>query len=251
MSERIPIRALATYQGQGNRPSQEDYALAIEDKGVFAVADGFGGPKPGSEAARTACESVRDFLVREAGDLDATLPFVLRQYFSLAGNVLFNALIHANRKVTALNRSKSVHEKGGASVVAGFLDGDLLALANVGSCTAWLLRGGDAVELVVPKTYARLWNPFDAPDLSGAESRNIPLMALGITDDLEPEIVECRVRPGDWLLLHTDGLTRELRDQVRQLQILGLSPDQASAEVAQALKIGKVSDNACATVVMF
>jgi serine/threonine protein phosphatase PrpC len=154
---------------------------------------------------------VRSFLIKEAGDLEATLPFVLRSYFSLAGNVLFNALIHANQKVRLLNQGKGVHERGGASVLAGYLDGDLLALANVGGCSAWLIRGGVAAELVTPRTYGRLCDPFASdPPLD----MRVPLMSLGMAEDLEPEIFEYRVQEGDRLLLHTDGVSSSVREQI-------------------------------------
>jgi serine/threonine protein phosphatase PrpC len=195
---------------------QEDYVLGRKERGLFVVADGFGGGECGATASRTACESVLGFLEKEAGDLDATLPFVLRRYYSLAGNVLFNALIHANRKVMATNKGKTANGKGGASVLAAYLDEDLFALANVGGCSAWLVRDGKITELVVPRTYARLVDPFaEDPSLDLA----VPLMAMGMTDDLEPEIVEFRVRPGDWLLLQTDGIRSEIREEFQRLQV--------------------------------
>jgi serine/threonine protein phosphatase PrpC len=129
---------------------------------------------------------------------------------------LFNALIHANRKVMAANKGKTANSRGGASVLAAFLDEDLFALANVGGCSAWLVREGKITELVVPRTYARLVDPFAAdPNVDFAA----PLMAMGMTDDLEPEIVEFRVRTGDWLLLQTDGIRTEVREEIQRLQI--------------------------------
>lgn len=210
-SKRLPVRAIYSFCDKGFRPVQEDYLLLQKEKGVFVISDGFGGPEIGSLASRLACESVVQFLVKEAGDLDATLPFVLRSYFSLAGNVLFNSLVFANRKLNKQNEGKNVHERGGASVLAAYLDGDLLAIANVGLCTAWLLREQQARELVVPRSYGRLKDPFcDDPP---SEWR-IPLMALGIVEDLEPEIFEYRVSPGDWLLLSTDGLDSTVRKRI-------------------------------------
>jgi len=150
---------------------------------------------------------------------------VLRRYYSLAGNVLFNALIHANRKVLAANKGKTANGKGGASVIAAYLDEDLFALANVGGCSAWLVRDGKITELVVPRTYARLVDPFaEDPNIDLA----VPLMAMGMTDDLEPEIVEFRVRPGDWLLLQTDGIRSEIREEFQRLQLEspGFDPEE-------------------------
>lgn len=247
------VRALSTFTSKGARPAQEDFVLNAQEKGIFVIADGFGGPAPGSQASRSACEAVRSFLVKEAGDQDATLPFVIRNYFSLAGNVLFNALIHANRKLCAANRGKGVHERGGASVLAGYLDGDLLALANVGGCTAWLVREGRAIELVTPRTYGRLRDPF-APDATGATGRceaGVPLTAAGISDDLEPEIFETRVRAGDWLILHTDGVASGVRQRIVGLQAQGLGPSAASDQAITELNSVRFEDNASLSLVIF
>jgi serine/threonine protein phosphatase PrpC len=260
MSRTARAQAVATFSRQGARPAQEDFALAAQDKGIFVVADGFGGPGPGAQAAQAACEAVRGFLVKEAGDKDATLPFVIRSYFSLAGNVLFNALIHANRKVTSLNKGKGVHERGGASVIAGYLDGDLLALASVGGCSAWLSREGRGLELVVPRTYGRLADPFargraDQSTAAGPDFVDAPLMSVGTAEDLEPEILECRIRPGDWLLLHTDGISDELRAAVTSLQGEALSssrPATASADaLISLLNQAEYEDNSACVLVIF
>jgi protein phosphatase len=244
----VRIRAITTFSSKGTRPAQEDHVLSVQDKGIFVVADGFGGPGPGAQASKAACEAVRSFLIKEAGDREATLPFVLRSYFSLAGNVLFNALIHANRKVTLLNKGKNVHERGGASLLAGYMDGDLLALANVGGCSAWLLRGGTGAELVTPRTYGRLSNPFA---LELGEELRAPLMAVGMAEDLEPEIFEYRVRSGDWLLFHTDGIPAETRSRIAALQKEGLSPSRASEALVSLLNQAAYQDNAACSLVIF
>jgi protein phosphatase len=251
-SNDLKILASATFFHSGTRSDQEDHALILEDKRIFVVADGFGGPVPGARASQTACDAVKSFLFKEAGDLDATLPFELRSYFSLAGNVLFNALVHANKKVKKLNVGKDVHEKGGASVLAGFMDGDLLAIASVGACSAWLFRDGEARELVMPRTYARLVDPFQ-PDHH--VDYQVPLMAIGISDDLEPEIFEYRMRPGDWILFQTDGLNVMAREAIATLQTLGLNSGrparEAMDEAIAMLQQGNYLDNAAATLVMF
>jgi serine/threonine protein phosphatase PrpC len=245
------VRAVSTFTSQGERPGQEDHILCVREKGIFVIADGFGGPAAGALASRTACESVRGFLFKEAGDLEATLPFVLRSYFSLAGNVLFNALIHANRKVRRENRDKGVHERGGASVLAGFLDGDLLALANVGGCSATLVRGGRSVELVMPRTYGRLVDPFDRQPGGDRAERDVPLMAVGLAEDLEPEIFECRVRPGDWLLLNTDGVSSEVMGWLSEIQRTETSPEAATEAANTLLEQIRFRDNASVLLIIF
>ena len=222
--------------------------LSNREKGIFVVADGFGGPAAGVSAAKAACEAVHRFLEKEAGDLEATFPFVFRSYFSLAGNVLFNALIFANRKVQSLNQKKGVHERGGASAVAAFMDGDLLALASVGACSAWLLRDGKMSELVVPRTYAKLRDPFSVDPL---EQWQVPLMTLGTAEDLEPEIFEYQMKPGDWLLLQSDGLKQEQRQAILGHQLKQLSPEKSLEEVSKLLESSHFTDNASLSLVIF
>ncbi len=249
MRARHSIQALSTFSHPGERPSQEDHLLALQDKGILVLADGFGGASAGAQASKTACEAIRGFLVKEAGDLEATLPFVLRQYYSLAGNVLFNAVIHANQKVFALNKAKNVHEKGGTSLIAAFLDGDLLALANVGCCTAWLFRNGEAVELVIPRTYGRLIDPFHADQVD--PNTQVPLIAVGMAEDVEPEISEYRIRSGDWLVLATDGMTPEAREALLALHRSGKSVSDAAREASSLLKSFRYTDNASVSLAFF
>lgn len=243
------IRAVAVVSQKGSRSAQEDHVVINEQKRVFVIADGFGGPAPGALASKSACDEVGNFLVREMGDQDATLPFVLRSYFSLAGNVLFNALIHANRKLLRLNQGKGVHERGGASVLAGFMDGDLLALASAGSCTAWLIRGGQTAELVMPRTYGRLVDPFAR---SAAKTEHqIPLTALGLSEDLEPEIFEYRIRRGDWLLIQTDGLPDSVRLQTAEIQTQGLDGAASVAAFKKVCSAAQSDDNLSGSLIIF
>lgn len=249
------VRAASVFADPGARPAQEDCFLMDRDKGIFVIADGFGGPAPGAGAARAACDAVKSFLVKQAGDQDATMPFELRSYFSLAGNILFNSLVHANRKVLNLNQGKAVHERGGASVLAGYLDESLLALANVGACTAWLFRDGEGAELVAPRTWGRLMDPVrrDAPGTS-----RLPLMALGTAPDLEPEVVECRIQSGDWLVLATAGFDPVLREQIATAQKQGMPAGEASEQALQAIRgylgsgnPGEIDDNSSISLIIF
>ncbi|MBL7716038.1 MAG: protein serine/threonine phosphatase 2C family protein [Bdellovibrionales bacterium] len=249
MGHRVPIQGGFHLTQSGARPIQEDHVLTHAERGIWAVADGFGGQGAGDVAAKTACESVQSFLEKEAGDEDATLPFEIRQYFSLAGNVLFNALIHANRQVLTLNKNKSANEKGGASLLAAYLDGDLLALSQVGCTQAHLFRGDQRRELVIPKSYSRLVDPMENSSLYQA-----PLMAIGITSDLEPEVSEIRVRKGDFVVLATDGLGAAGLEQIaayhRQWQSgspLALVLDQAF----QKLKSQGYDDNMALILLAF
>lgn len=168
------------------------------DRGIFVFARGFGGPKAGQEAANRAVSRVRDFLVTEAGDREATLPYVLRKYYTLTSNILFNSFLFANQELGHMNSNKSVHLRGGCSMVAGYLDGHILSIASVGGLGLNLMRGVEIAPLAVPRTYSRLKNPFSR---EAEPAWDVPLMALGITSDVEPEIQEYEIKSGDEIIV--------------------------------------------------
>lgn len=229
----VKVKAFCSLSNQTGS-AREDHARYERERSIFALADGFGGPTAGAVASKSACESVLEFLEKEAGDLEATLPFVLKSYYALSSNVLFNSLLFANHRLVENNRGKGVHERGGASAVAGVVERGLLSLASVGACGVWMMRGGEIERLVSPRTYGRLADPFEkrGHDESGSDAaRAAPLMALGISDDLEPEIIECRVQKGDLLLLETAGGSAGFRHA-----LLGMLSGQSADAVTQALE---------------
>lgn len=209
---RIPLQFAEGFQLQGKSPVQEDYFEINPERGIFILADGFGGG-PGRMAAEVVVKSVRQFLEQEAGDLDATLPFEIRPYFSLAGNVLFNAIAFANQKLNEKNRGKSWMKAGGASLIAGYLEGNLLAVAQVGACRLWLKRGDKTKEIIQAKSLLAQTNPLDAE----GQGDEIPLMSLGTSSSLEPLITEVELRGGDQLLFETSGVKSVLRDSLFRL----------------------------------
>ena len=236
----------------GKNQYQEDAVSNWMDKGVFTLADGFGSGGVGRHAAQLAVESMSSFLVRNSGDLDATLPFVLRRYFSLCGNMAFNALIHANRELLSRNKKAPLAEAGGASAIAALLDDDFLAVASVGVCSARLFRGEAAPQLLNrPRTYQQLRNPsVDAGlDPSGVARVDIPMMALGVHEHFEPEVFEVHVQKGDWILLHSDGLTPRLLKELQVIYRSATSSAGFDAEksitrlLREAQNSGEISDH--------
>lgn len=206
---RIELLSAEGFQLQGNSPTQEDYFEINPERGIFILADGFGGTL-GRQAAELVVKSVRYFLEQEAGDLDATLPFELRPYYSLAGNVLFNAVSYANQKLLKMNQGKPWMDSGGASLLGGYLEGRLLALAQVGACRLHLKRNQQLKEVIAPKSLLRQVNPMEEQ----GDGDSVPLMSFGTSKSLEPEITEIEVHPGDQIFFQTSGVKAELRNQV-------------------------------------
>ncbi len=211
-SKRLPILRVEGIQSQGQAPLQEDYFEVNPEKGVFILADGFGGSQ-GKKVSKIAVQSIRQFLEQQAGDLDATLPFELRSFYSIAGNALFNAVAFANQKVNQTNQGRCWLNSGGASAIAGYLEGRLLSLAQVGCCSLYLSRKGRVKQIVAPRSLSRQMDPLgDHP-----EGAQVPLMSYGTVKHLEPEIVEIEVQPGDQLYFFSSGLSEDQQSALIQI----------------------------------
>lgn len=168
------------------RPSQQDAAHA--GARLLAVADGYG-PEGGAAAtgAVAALEAVPT--PARAGDLL---------------NALETGLGEANEAVAGCAES-------GTTLTAALLAGNRLALAHVGDSRAYLLRDGALRRLTRDHTVVQAL--VDAGELSPAEAavrpdRALLLKALDGGDvPPEPELALHELRPGDRLLLCTDGLS--------------------------------------------
>jgi serine/threonine protein phosphatase PrpC len=185
------------------RGVNEDAYLLAPERQFFALADGYGGSGVGDACAKRALADMRAFVENGMGDSEVTLPFVYRSNYTAAGNLIFNAVLHANQRLVDANLQKPVNARGGLSGICAFFTGRHLTLANVGGCSAYLLRRGRVQALVRPRSYYAMrggysgsWNP----------KYGFPLYSLGHQADLEPEILELYVQPGDVIVMATDGV---------------------------------------------
>lgn len=219
------------WTSEGNAPFQEDVAVVREQRQFAVLGDGFGGDA-GVFAASLACDSISEFLDLEAGDLDATLPFEIRRYLTLMGNVLFNAVAHANRRVMESFVETPIAKRGGASLIAAVVDGPNLSIASVGACRAYHVRQDGIASIVQPRSLAQAMDPTGG--LAGG-AYELPLVSIGTHSMLEPELIELKLVPGDGIFLCSSGVTRQQFEAVRQGA--GLQASGRNATIVRILAV--------------
>lgn len=191
------------------RPINEDAFLSRPEQGVFVVCDGMGGAASGEVASQMAVRIIGNLLDggAAAGTPDAGFtPRTVR---------LGEALRAANAAIYAHAQADEIHSGMGTTVVAAWIDANIVSLAHVGDSRAYLWHQGQLElvtidhSLVEAQVRAGL---IDREQSLKSEHQNILLRALGRDPDVEVELGEVAVSPGDSLLLCSDGLTRMVAD---------------------------------------
>jgi len=196
------------------RSHNEDCFEIDPEHQMFVVADGMGGHSHGEIASRIAVEAIREFIAKST-DEDATLPFEMDASLGRHANVLRAAIRLAHDRVLKAIRQDTALHGMGTTVVGLLLDGDVAAVAHVGDSRAYRLRGGKLELLTQDHTWVN--EQVVAGFLSEEQARvhplkNVVTRALGGDAEVEVDVREWRVSPGDLYLLCSDGLTTMLND---------------------------------------
>jgi len=188
------------------RTRNEDTYVANPAVGLFAVVDGMGGHAGGEVASRVIAEAVDGFVTRaheDAGMDEARTPPLDD------GTRLRNAVAEANRQLGRLIVERRDLEGAGATIVATLVRPGHLTVANVGDCRAYLLRGSECRQIttdhsLVGEQVSR--GLLEAEAARAHPLRHVVTRAVSGRSDVEVDIHEVTLQPGDRLLLCSDGV---------------------------------------------
>jgi PPM family protein phosphatase len=206
--------ALKSHPGR-IRPLNEDAVGADPGIGLFILADGLGGYNAG-EVASTMTVSML------LTDLGAQLQRAngSPQMFDPT-DALRSALVAMNAAIFRAALNSSAYEGMATTVVIAWFLGGRLWVAHAGDSRLYRLRDGVLEQITRDHSFSQ--ELVDAGMVSAEEARVLPAKnlvtkALGATPDLEPEVHDYDVQPGDIVLMCSDGLT----EMVSHLEINGL-----------------------------
>lgn len=238
------------------RPANEDSLLVRDDLGLFVVADGMGGHAAGEVASQEAVEGIGAFVEATAAlspDQTWPVPFDARE--SVNANRLRAAFSTANGRLAARIGSSRELRGMATTAVAMLVDRDAGALAHVGDSRAYLLRQGRLDRLT--RDHSWVEDQIQAGALSEAAARrhpwrNVVTRALTGAADLDVDIRELRLEPGDRVLLCTDGIFSVLTDD-RIEAVLGRAAGLADlcGDLIREANDGGGPDNATAVAIEF
>jgi protein phosphatase len=209
-----------TYQSVSDvgrkRKGNEDSLFLNPDQRLFVVADGMGGHAAGEVASKVAVDSINEFVCLTGGDEEITWPFGLDENISYDGNRLKTAIRHANRKVLEATKEKSEYEGMATTVAAVLVDGDMANIGHVGDSRIYLFSEGALSLLTSDHSWVneQIQSGVISPDQARSHPlRNVVTRALGGKTDLAVDMQVRKMKPGEILLLCSDGLTTMVPDE--------------------------------------
>jgi serine/threonine protein phosphatase PrpC len=204
---------------------------------LVAVCDGVGGAARGDIASSTAIAQLRK--------LEETPPGPGTSEKDLL-HMVNGALLRAHDRIAELvDDNPSLNGTSTTATVALF-DGRRVGMGHVGDSRAYLFRDGEISQLTNDHTFVQTL--IDEGRISEQEARvhphrNLILKAIDGIHDLEPDLFVLELKPGDRLLLCSDGASGVL-DAGRLADILSSgSPDYAAVELVRASLEAGSSDN--------
>jgi serine/threonine protein phosphatase PrpC len=187
----------ATDAGRVRDLNEDAYVLRARD-GLFVVCDGMGGAPAGEVASRMAIDAMIRALRASPREDGRTPP--QRTYLPHTAR-LADAVRRSNAYVYAQAQKEPDRTGMGTTLVGAWIRQHVASVAHVGDSRAYLWRD----ERLEPLT-----RDHALPDAHA----NVLLRALGREPDVDVDLREVPVGPGDYVVLCSDGLTRMVPDAV-------------------------------------
>lgn len=194
------------------RELNEDYVYAFEKPvgnlpNLFIVADGMGGHKAGDYASEFTVKTIVEEVERS---------------FEKNPSIIFQkAIAVANRKLREI-ASEDLSKKGmGTTVVAATCMGRYLQVANVGDSRLYVVND-TITQITTDHSYVEEMIRRGSLEREKARSnpnKNIITRAVGAKNDIQVDIYVVELKPGDLLLMCSDGLSNMLEDEEMRMII--------------------------------
>jgi protein phosphatase len=194
------------------RALNEDVYVMREDRGLFIVCDGMGGAPAGEVASQLAAEAILERLDMEE-DIEAVaeptgsyLPWT---------NRLASAVRRSNQVIYDHGQSNRSRAEMGTTVVGAWVNHHVASVAHVGDSRAYLWHDNGLQLLTCDHSLVEAQvraGMLDREQSLESAQQNVLLRVLGGAPDVDVDVQEVPVRPGDYLLLCSDGLTRMVPD---------------------------------------
>ena len=229
------------------RGHNEDAVFANPNLGFVILADGMGGYNAGEVASGMATmllstELETAFAAKPPYELDKT------SGLSHASRSILDKVALANSAIYKTAESQPQYAGMGTTLVMALFCDNKVTVAHIGDSRLYRLRGEEFGAIT--RDHSLLQEQLDSGMISAEEARfsqnkNLVTRALGVDPEVEAEMHDYELRPGDIYLLCSDGLNDMIEDEEIQmtLQMLSANLDLAATQLIQMANDNGGRDN--------
>lgn len=233
ITNRLDIEGAVESLIGGREENQDDFGFAETQLGLLVVVcDGMGGGPAGRTASSLACETI----IRQLSAAKMT---------DNPESVLYIAVVAANNALLGAIAAKPELQGMGTTCVCLLVNRKNAYIAHVGDSRCYQLRRGQIVFRTADHSYvSELVRRKTITEEEARQSKysNVITRAIGVGQELEPEIDKVTVRPGDRFALMSDGIWGSMPEN-RLVENLSLRGDMETIVPTIAHAVDQIGVN--------
>jgi protein phosphatase len=225
------------------RESNQDSVLINAELGVFIVADGMGGHSGGEVASALAVVSAEE-VFKDPECLERSPREVITKAYEQASHKIFDKAAKENPELAGM----------GTTMVMCYIRKNHIYIGNVGDSRCYLFKKPYLWQIT--EDHSLLNEQIRAGVLTEQQAtqiiaRNVITRSVGYEREIEPDVFEREIFPGETYLLCSDGLSSLVPD-ARISEILNdSSPDQALKNCVEQALVNGGDDNVSVLILHF
>lgn len=217
---------------------------------VCAIADGLGGYEGGEIASKTAL----DEFIKSLTDFIGTWTKDEKEFVSnsdLTTNILVIAVQTANAKI--YNLAQSQDKRMATTIAASLIMDDKAYIVNVGDSRVYLLDGDTLSQITSDHSLVAGFvasGTITPEEVYTHPQRNMVTRCLGIEEIVEADTFIENLKPGDALLICSDGLWEMIRnDRIKEILIQAEGAQAACDRLIEEANLNGGTDNISVIIV--
>ncbi len=197
------------------REKNEDSVLVVSELGLGVVADGMGGHSAGEIASNIAVNVLAE-TIRKINNHQLKIPDTFLPSVDETGRKILMAANLANAAIYSTAQSSSVYRMMGTTMTGVLFDKDFATTVHVGDSRLYLFRNDHLVQITTDHSLATEHvrrGLLTRSEADHSKIQNVLTRAMGIKKNIEFDLLKFPVKPGDVLLLCSDGLYKGLSEE--------------------------------------
>ena len=212
------------------RANNEDSTYINRKSKILMIADGMGGHNGGEIASKLAVETISKYLTNRIENN------IIKEI--KIDNYLVQALNLANYKIRIeASYNPSLHNMGTTIVICVISETNNLHIANIGDSRLYIIDIQKEKISKLTRDHTLIANQdrgrrISKENIDKHPFRHILTQALGISEQINPYLTNCKWHQGEYLLLCSDGLT----DMIYENEILNIFKENYKKKCDQICK---------------